>query len=153
MGNSTYIAPANEQTLMSADLNTIGSGKSNIGAVAIDNTTNRLFYGVFEIVLAAVDLSASTNPAVYLYLVPSYDGTNYADDGTDDSTTLHPPQQYQVAAMGVDPGVGSMAHRAVSPHIMLDPVKYTPVVVNDTGAALASSGNTLKMKTYGVTTA
>lgn len=153
MGASTYVAPANEQTLMDTVLNTLGDGKSNIGAVVIDNTSNRLFYGVFELVLAAVDLSASVNPAVELYLVPSYDGTNYADDGTDDSTTLHPPQQYQVAAMGVDPGASSMAHRAVSPHIMLDPVKYTPVVVNDTGAAFASSGNTLKVKTYGVTTA
>lgn len=137
---------------MSTNIATLGNDKSNIGATAIDNTTNRYFYAIFELVLAAVDLSASTNPSVSLYLVPSYDGTNYADDGTDDSTTLHPPQQYQVAAMGVDPGVGSIAHRAVSPHIMIDPIKYTPVIVNKTGQAFVSA-NTLKAKYYTPTTA
>jgi hypothetical protein len=137
---------------MSTNIATLGNDKSNIGATAIDNTTNRYFYAIFELVLAAVDLSAQANPAVSLYLVPSYDGTNYADDGTDDSTTLYPPQQYQVAAMGVDPGAGSIAHRAVSPHILIDPVKYTPVIVNKTGAAFVSA-NTLKAKYYTVTTA
>jgi len=152
MGATTYVALANEVTLMSTNIATLGNDKSNIGATPLDNTANRLLYGIFELSLAAVDLSASTNPSVSLYLVPSYDGTNYADDGTDDSATLYPPQQYQVAAMGVDPGAGSIAHLAVSPHILLDPVKYTPVIVNKTGQAFVSA-NTLKVKTYGVTTA
>lgn len=153
MGNSTFIAPAVQgtETLMSADLNSLADDAVNVGAVLPDNTSNRYFYAEFELVLATVDLSGQTNPAVELYMVPSYDGTNYADTGTDASTTVYPPAQYLVAVLGI--AETSAAHRAVSPHIMIDPLKYTPVVINKTGVALASSGNSLKSKYYTVTTA
>lgn len=153
MADSTYTNPASETTLMSTNLNSLANDASNIGGTAIDNTSNRYFYSIFELSLASVDLNAQTNPACALYLVPSFDGTNYADDGTDASTTLHPPTQYLVAVMGVDPGAGAMAHMAISPHIMMDPLKYTPVLVNETGAGFAASGNTLKIKTYTINTA
>ncbi len=151
MGNTTYIAPAGEQTLMSTDLNALANNTTNVGAVVIDNTTNLYLYAEFELVLASVDLSAQVNPAVELYLVPSYDGTNYADTGTDASTTILPPAQYLAAVMGV--AITSAAHRAVSPHILIDPIKYTPVVINKTGAALGATLNTLKVKYYTPSTA
>ena len=153
MGNSTYITPEVQgtETLMGADLNSLADNAVNVGAVLPDNTSNRFFYAEFELVLASVDLSAQNNPALELYLVPSYDGTNYADTGTDASTTVYPPAQYLVAILGV--AESSAAHRAVAKHILIDPSKYTPVVINKTGAALASSGNTLKMKVTTPTTA
>jgi len=162
MGISTYTAPATEgtETLMSTDLNSLADNAVNVGVVLPDNSSNKYFYAEFELVLASVDLSAQlasvdlsaqTNPGVELYLVPSYDGTNYADVGTDASTTVYPPTQYLVCILGV--AETSAAHRAVSPHIMFDPLKYTPVVINKTGAALAASGNVLKSKYYSVTTA
>ncbi len=151
MGNTTYIAPAGEQTLMDTDLNALANLTTNVGAVVIDNTTNRYLYAEFEIVLASVDLSAQVNPAVELYLVPSYDGTNYADTGTDASTTIYPPAQYLVAVMGV--AITSAAHKAISPHILIDPIKYTPVVINKTGAIFGATLNTLKVKYYTPTTA
>jgi len=153
MGNSTYIAPAVQgtETLMSTDLNSLADDTVNVGAVLPDNTSNRFFYAEFELYLASVDLSAQNNPGVELYMVPSYDGTNYADVGTDASATVYPPTQYLVAVLGV--AETSAVHRAVSPHVMIDPLKYTPVVINKTGAALAGTGNVLKSKYYTVTTA
>jgi hypothetical protein len=151
MGNTTYIAPAGEQTLMDTDLNTLGINYINVGVVIIDNTTNRYLYAEFEVYLPSVDLSAQVNPAIELYLIPSYDGTNYADTGTDGATTPVPPAQYLVAVMGV--AVSNAAHRAVSPHILIDPIKYTPVVINKTGVALAGTLNTLKASYYTPTTA
>ena len=153
MGNSTYIAPAVEgtETLMSADLNSLANNAVNVGVVLPDNTTNRYFYVEFELILTSVDLSAQANPAVEVYLVPSYDGTNYADTGTDASLTVYPPTQYLVAVMGV--AETSAAHRSVSPHVIIDPLKYTPVVINKTGAAFAAATNTLKSKYYTATTA
>lgn len=153
MGNSTYIAPVVQGTelLMSTDLNSLADNTVNVGAVLPDNTSNRYFYVKFELVLASVDLSAKTNPGVELYLVPSYDGTNYADTGTDASNSVYPPTQYLVAVLGV--AETSAAHRAVSPHVLLDPLKYTPVVINKTGAAFAAADNTLKSKYYTTTTA
>jgi len=153
MGNSTYISPVVQgtETLMSADLNSLANDTVNVGVVLPDNTSNRYFYVEFELVLASVDLSAQDNPAVELYLVPSYDGTNYADTGTDGSSTVYPPTQYLVAVLGV--AESNAAHLAVSPHIIIDPLKYTPVVINKTGAALAGTGNTLKSEYYTATTA
>lgn len=153
MGNSTYVSPAVQgtETLMSTDLNALADDTVNVGVVLPDNTSNRYFYAEFELVLASVDLSAKTNPAVELYMVPSYDGTNYGDVGTDASSTVYPPQGYLVAVLGV--AETSAAHRAVAKHILLDPSKYTPVVINRTGAALAATGNTLKSKYYTPTTA
>lgn len=153
MGNSTYIAPAVQgtETLMSTDLNALANIAVNVGAVLPDNTSNRYFFVEFELYLASVDLSAQTNPGVEIYMVPSYDGANYADTGTDASTTVYPPAQYLVAVLGV--AETSAVHRAVSPHILIDPLKYTPVVINKTGAALAATGNVLKSKYYTLTTA
>jgi len=153
MGNTTYIAPTGAQTLMDTDLNALAINASNIGAVIIDNTTNRYLYAEFELYLASYDISGQTNPAVELYLVPSYDGTNYADTGTDASLTLYPPAQYLVAVLGVSPGAAAAVHRAVSPHILFDPIKYTPVVVNKTGVILAATLNTLKAQYYTLNTA
>lgn len=152
MGNSTYIAPVvqgTEELMATATLDALADNAVNVGAVLPDNTSNRYFYAVFELELGSVDLTALSNPAVELYLVPSYDGTAYADTGTDASTTVYPPAQYLVAIMGV--AKTSAVHRAVSPHVMLDPLKYTPVVINKTGAALATGGNSLKAKYYTVT--
>lgn len=141
MGATTYVAPANEQTLMDTGLNALADAGTVTGSEVIDNTSNRIFYAVFEMYLPAVDLSAKTNPAIELYLKPAYDGSNYSDL----------TQQTLVAVLGV--AETNAVHRAVSPHILIDPLKYTPAVVNQTGAALAGTLNTLKVKTYGVTTA
>ncbi|MGP8322388.1 MAG: hypothetical protein ACT6FG_00100 [Methanosarcinaceae archaeon] len=154
MGNSTYIDPVVQgtETLMSTDLNSLADDTVNVGAVLPDNTGNRYFYAVFELVLGSVDLSAQNNPALELYMVPSYDGgSTYADTGTDGSSSVYPPAQYLVCVLGV--AETNAAHRAISPHIMIDPLKYTPVCINRTGASLAASGNTLKSKYYTPTTA
>lgn len=148
-----YSALSGEQTLMAADLNALAANTVNIGAVMMDNTVNRYLYTIFELVLAAIDISAQINPAVELYLVPSYNGTNYADAGTDGSATRYPPAQYLVAVLGLAPLAGSVAHLAVSPHILIDPIKYTPVIINKTGAALGATLNTLKVKYYTPSTA
>ena len=153
MGASTYISPAVQGTeiLMDTVLNSLADNTTNVGTVLPDNTSNRYFFAEFELYLASVDLSAKTNPGVELYMVPSYDGTNYADVGTDASATVYPPQQYLVAVLGV--AETSAVHRAVSPHVLIDPLKYTPVVINKTGAAFASTGNVLKSKYYTLNTA
>lgn len=150
MGNSTYNVPANEQTLMDTDLNALGINYINVGGTVLDNTTNRYFYSVVELTLSSVNLTAQPNPSVELYMVPSYDGTTYGDTGTDGSTTPLPPAQYLIAVLGV--AKTTAVHTAVSVHLMLDPLKYTPVVINKTGVALGATLNTLKIKTYTPTT-
>lgn len=145
-GDLNFSGAISLSDMMTTDLNSLASTKSNVGAVVLDNTSNEHQNFVAELVLASVDLSAQTNPAVELYLVPSADGTNYADTGTDDSATDLPNSRYLAGIFGIQ--ATSAAHRAVivMQGYLLN-LKYTPVLVNKTGAAFAATGNTLKIGT------
>lgn len=145
-GDRNFSAAISLSTLMDTDLNSLASAKTNIGAVMVDNTSNEHQHFVAELVLASADLSAQTNPSCELYLVPSADGTNYADAGTDDSTTAYPSIRYLAGIFGLE--ATNAAHRAVivMQNYLLN-LKYKPVLINKTGAAFASSGNTLKLGT------
>lgn len=65
------------QTYLSTELNSLANDGNKLGAL-IDNSSNRHFYMDVEVYLNTVDLSAQTNPAVNIHLLPSLDGTNYA---------------------------------------------------------------------------
>lgn len=130
---------------MATDLNSLANNTTNIGATVLDNSDIAHFYGTAELVLASVDLSGQTNPSVELYMVPTIDGTNYVDDGTDASTTDYPPSTLLAGVFAIQ--ATSAAHRACIELFQIGPFKYTPVLINKTGAAFASSGNTLKIAT------
>ena len=146
MGNAIYNQTPSLSNLMTTDLNSLANNTTNVGAVILDNTSNRYFYATFELYLATATLSAETNPAVELYLVPSGDGTNYADTGTDASTTDYPSSVYLVGIFGIQQT--NLAHRAVLERVVLSPLKHTPVVINKTQAAFAATLNTLKVGIY-----
>ena len=146
MGNATYNQTPTLTDLMTTDLNSLANNTTNVGAVILDNTSNRYFYATFELYLATANLSAETNPAVELYLVPSGDGTNYADTGSDASTTDYPSPVYLVGIFGLQET--SAVHRAVIERAVLSPLKYTPVVINKSGQPFNPAGSTLKVGTY-----
>ena len=132
--------------MMTTDLNALAIGANNIGAVILDNTSAQHRHFVAELVLASADLSAQTSPSVELYLVPSADGTNYADAGTDASTTDHPSKRYLAGIFGIQ--ATSAAHRAVlAMQYYLLNLKYTVVLINKTGVAFGATLNTLKIGT------
>lgn len=151
MGASNYDSTPSLTTYMDTDLNSLANNTTNIGGTTFDNTSNRDFYMAAELYLASVDLSAQTNPTVELYMVPSIDGSNYCDDGTDASATDYPPATTLVGVFSIQET--SAAHRVGIEMFRLAPLKYTPVLINKTGAAFAASGNTLKMGPYTETTA
>lgn len=147
-GDLNYSGAISLSTYMDTDLNSLASATTNVGATILDNTSNEHVNLVAEFYLASVDLSAQTNPTVELYLIPSADGTNYADTGTDASTTVLPSSKYLCGVFGFTPGTGAATHRSViqMTDYMMN-LKYTPVVINKLGVAMASSGNTLKIGT------
>ncbi len=146
MGNATYNQSPTLSDLMTTGLNALADDTVNVGSTIVDNTTNKYYYATFEIYLPIIDLSGTTNPALELYLVPSADGTNYADTGTDGGTTDYPSSVYLVGVFGIQET--NAAHRAVLERVVLSPLKYTPVIINKTQAALAATLNTLKVGTY-----
>jgi len=123
--------------IATASLNSLADDGTVLGSV-IDNTTNRDFYIGVELLLASVDLSTQTNPAVNLYLIESLDGTNYADTNTLASKLT--------AIIGV--AATNAAHREVYNFITIPPGLWKINIENKTGAAFASSGNTLKYRAF-----
>lgn len=133
-------------TYMDTDLNSLADDTTNIGAIVLDNSLEKRFYGAAELILSQVDLSAQINSAVELYMIPSIDAINYVDDGTDASTTDTPPITALVGIFSIQET--DAAHRSAIELFELGPYKYTPVLINKTGVAFGATGNILKIATF-----
>jgi len=123
--------------IATAGLDALANDGTALG-LAIDNTTNRDFYIGVELLLASVDLSAQTNPAVNLYLIETLDGTNYADTNV--------LAYKKVATIGV--AATNAAHREVFNPIVIPPGLWKINIENKTGVAFAATGNTLRYRAY-----
>lgn len=145
-GDIGYTAWSSLITYATTTLNGLVNGAIDISSTKLDNTTNEHRHLAAELVLASVDLSSQTGLTVELYLVPSVDGTNYCDDGTDASTIDLPPGSAHIGTFYIQKT--NAAHRsAIVCKECLQALKYTLVLKNSTGVNFAASGNILKMKT------
>lgn len=145
-GDILYSANSSLTPYMSTDLNSLANDTTNIGAVVLDNTTNKHHNLLAELYLATVDLSAQTGLTVELYLVPSVNGTDYCDTGADASTTDLPPGSAHIGTFNIQKT--SAVHRAaILVKGCLQNIKYTPVLINKTGAAFNAADNILKIMT------
>lgn len=120
---------------LTTELNSLADDAAYLGA-EIDNSSNRDMMCRVEIYLASVDLSAQTSPGVRIRIVESLDGTNYEDHDDKCNSIMIPVAETNAA------------HRKVSGVIGIPPGKFKFAVVNETGAAFASSGNTCKYATF-----
>ena len=81
-------------SLLTTSLNSLANDTTDDGGqTAINNETNLCTFMDLELTLASVDLSAQTNPAVWIYLIESVDGGTDFDTYTDGTATagLMPP--------------------------------------------------------------
>lgn len=130
-------------TYLTTELNALGIDANKLGA-AIDfaaSGTDRKLYMDIEFVLASVDLSAQTNPAFNVWMVPRTDGTNFADG--DDSVN---PAQRPDAIVPFREFNG--AQRVMIRRVITTPDQGKLLIENVTGAALAATGNTVKINVY-----
>lgn len=125
-------------SLLTTGLDSLANGSGAISS-AQDNTGGEL-YGAFELYLASVDLSAQTNPAVYVYYAWEVDGSNYEDGGA----AVEPQKMADVI---IPLREVSGAQRVIVPAI-IPTGSWKVLAFNHSGAALASSGNTLKVATF-----
>lgn len=139
-------------SLLTTSLNSLADDTTDDGAqTAIDNeTTNLCTHMDLEFTIASVNLSASVNPAIWVYLIESVDGGTDFDIYTDGTATagLMPPTDKLIAIMGVRPGAGAEAKTVVKSMIPIPPGQFKLLVRNKCGAALAASGNILAYRTY-----
>lgn len=127
------------QTALTTGLDALADG-SNVLDTAIDFsdvTHLRMQKLDLEIVLASVNLSAQTNPAIYVWLLKRTDGTNYEDGGASVD-----PQRPPDAVIPLREFNGA---QRVSGTLFVDtPNSGKLLFGNRAGAALAATGNTLK---------
>ncbi len=125
---------------MTTELNALANGSGIIGA-AIDNTTNLDLWADFQLNVDFVS-APTAGTSVDLYLIPSLDGTNYADSGA-----VLPP--YYVGSF---PMVATTAAQiAVVRRVPLGPGKFKPYVFNGSGQAFPATGSTVQYRSYHVT--
>jgi len=110
-------------------------------------TVNDKLYGIVELVLASIDLSAQTNPAAYLWWLLESDGTN-TEDGSASVTPAKPPDM--IIPLRVVNGAQRVGMICAFPR--LPPADFTPLIQNKSGAAWAASGNTLKLTRFSTET-
>lgn len=131
-------------TILSTELNSLGSGSISAASSAIDNTTNLDLFMDLELVLAAQGAARSSGATVSVAIVPSLDGgTNYPDvvDGNNEVVAVFPLD------------AATTARRQVRRDVAIPPGLFKLYVRNSTGQAFAASGSTIRYRTHSITTA
>ena len=126
-------------TYLTTELNALANNGNKLGA-AIDfaaTGADRKLYMDVEIYLGSVDLSAQTNPAIYIWLLPRTDGSNF-EDGTDAVDPARAPDR--IVALRVFNGV----QRVFARFLLTTPDQGKLLIENKTGVALAGTLNTVK---------
>lgn len=126
-------------------LNSLASGNAFLSGTQIDNSSALDMFADVEVVLASLAVVAPNYVGVYLYPLNS-DNSTYGDGRFGTAATGPPPSQYSVGTIGLV--VATQAQQGTLRGILLPPGKFKFVVYNQAGVAWASSGNTLKYRTY-----
>jgi hypothetical protein len=135
-------------TVMTTELNSLTNGSRAIATNAYDNSTSTALYtyGAFE--LNVTFGTAPTNQSLIdLYLVPSIDGTNYADA----SSSVVPSFDYWVGSFQLR-NVNTAQKVALvglgRNLISLPPLKFKPLLINNSGQSFPASGSTVLFVPY-----
>lgn len=126
-----------------SDLNSLanGSAKTSTGT-AIDNTGTGSKTRIVLRFLAGSSLTAAANGHILVFLLPSYDGTNYVSHTDGATTSSHAPwYQYPTIAIGLR-NTAAQENQMGGP-VQLLPLKYKLVAINRTGVTLPASGNAI----------
>ncbi len=137
-------APSSTVTVLTTDLNSLGSATMSAASSAIANQTNLDIYADIEVNLASLSPAAGAYVAIYIAL--AVDGSNYpAPSGAD--MRLSSTQLLCVIPVGT---TASTAQRVAARNVILPPGTFKIYLDNQCGVALASSGNTVKFNVYNV---
>lgn len=140
---SGYKAAA--QTALSTELNSLADATWSSLSSEIDNSSNKYMLCDIEVVLASAAFTGSDS-VVEIYLVPCMDGTNYPNFQASGTADEQENNQYYVGS--VTTSGATAAQRMVLRNVALPNGTYKFGVRNQTGVALASSGNTVKWRPH-----
>lgn len=131
-------------TALSTELNSLATATNSAASAALDNGTNLDVYIDAELVLATQGVARSNPAVVLLYAVYALDGTNYGDVNQDCSDFL--------GQFSLDAAVTARRVALQGGPAPLKPGLFKLFVRNTTGQALAATGNTVRYRTFSVST-
>ena len=137
-----WVAPEALTSYLTTELNSLAdstsdtTGFSAVGA-EIANETDLYQYISLELVIAAQGAARSAGGFVAVYINYAADGTTYDDTSNKAFTEL-------LGVFGLDAAV--TARRLTKTNLPIPPLDFKLLVLNDTGQALAATGNTLKYR-------
>lgn len=132
-------------TVLGTELNSLANNTKCTAGSAIDNSSSGSNPQLDTFADFECNVTFGTNPTANslldLYLIPSLDGTNYADIAT------VPSSIYYACSFPVQ--ANTSAQLIVAQGVRLPPGKFKAVLYNNaTGQTLAASGNTIEMFAY-----
>jgi hypothetical protein len=134
-----YSALASAVNWLTTELNSLANGARAVHATSIDPTTDKHLFADVELVVAT-----GSGPAAGtycdLYLIPTVDGTNFADSAFAD---LQP--ELLVARFSLR---NATTNRRIVRGIALPPTIFKPLLVNASGVSFSASGSTVKAAYY-----
>lgn len=146
MAVEKYTGGTDRSTVLTTELDSLGSGNYSGPGPALDNATNKDVWGVAEL---QVDFVSGPNlgSVVQLYAVVSRDGTNYEQGGAT-SGGIAPPEAALVATFQLDDTTA--AQRVMSCLFRLrGPFKHKFIARNRSGQSFPASGSTISVSTFG----
>jgi hypothetical protein len=132
-----WVAGEGATSALTTELNSLASNAFSSASAAIDNTTGLYPWMDVELYLASFT-PGSGSPYCAMWIIYSLDGTNYEKTPNGSSGDKPPDAIFPLEASV------AQASRVVIPNIPIPPLKFKLILRNVSGAALASSGNTLK---------
>jgi len=151
MGAVTWTAYGTADDIGGTAFNSLADGSGAITS-EVDNSADLKMFGDLEVTQGGAVTSSGLDARIDVYLVPTYDGTNYPTPGTASTVTA---SQYVGSISSVET-VGTVAAtnftNGTLRSLLLPPTKFKFVLVNELGASFNSSV-TVKLRRYNATVA
>jgi hypothetical protein len=136
-------APASQASILTTELNSLADGGNKTSSALSNDAAGELYlYADFELYIAAQGSNRADDARVDLYILVEQDASNYTYGGD----SLDPPDNAYVGTFLFD--VATAARYNHIRGIPLPPTDFKVLLINETGQAFASSGNTLKWIKY-----
>lgn len=129
------------------DLDSLTDNEWTDESDAIDNSSNKYVFVDIELVLGSAAFTG-TDSIIDLYLIPSVDGTNYADWTGNVTSEEQENVAHHVGSFTTSGATA--AQRLTLRNVRVPPGLYKYANRNTAGVTLAASGNTLKWRPHSV---
>lgn len=134
-------APESIQTALSTQLNSLANNAFSSQSAEINNESGLYMYLDLELLLASFT-PGSGSPYCAVWLVYNLDGTNYEKAPNGSSGDKAPDAIFPLEASV------AQSSRIIVPNIPIAPLRFRLILRNVSGAALPSSGNTLRYRRH-----